>query len=59
MNAVMNLRVSYNAGNFLNSRGPVSFSRRTVLHGFGVLETAVLHRQREMCSGILRASLSS
>ena len=32
-NAVMNLRVSLNAGNFLSSSGPVSFSRWTVLHG--------------------------
>ena len=30
---VMNLRVPYNAGNFLTSTEPVSFSRRTVLHG--------------------------
>jgi hypothetical protein len=33
VNAVMNLRVQLNAGNFLNSYKPVSFSRRTVLHG--------------------------
>ena len=33
VNAVMNLRVPQNAGNFLNSCKPVSFSRRTVLHG--------------------------
>jgi hypothetical protein len=33
VNAVMNLRVQQNAGNFLNSRKPVSFSRRTLLHG--------------------------
>jgi hypothetical protein len=33
VNAVMNLRVPYNAGNFLNSCRPVSFSRRTLLHG--------------------------
>jgi hypothetical protein len=32
-NVVMNFRVPYNAGNFLNSRKPVSFSRRTLLHG--------------------------
>jgi hypothetical protein len=32
-NAVMNLRVPYNAGTFLNSCKPVSFSRRTLLHG--------------------------
>ena len=33
VDAVMSLRVSYNAGNFLTSSKPVSFSRRTVLHG--------------------------
>ena len=33
VNVVMNLRVPYNAGNFLTSSEPVSFSRRTLLHG--------------------------
>jgi hypothetical protein len=33
LNAVMNLRFPLNAGNFLNSCKPVSFSRRTLLHG--------------------------
>ena len=33
MNAVMNLQVPYNAGNFLTSCELVRFSRRTVLHG--------------------------
>jgi hypothetical protein len=33
VNSVMNLRVSYNAGNFLTGFKPVSFSRRTLLHG--------------------------
>jgi len=33
LNAVMNLRLPYNAGNFLTSWGPVSFSRRILLHG--------------------------
>jgi hypothetical protein len=33
VNAVMNLPVPQNAGNFLTSRKPVSFSRRTLLHG--------------------------
>jgi hypothetical protein len=32
VNAVMNLRVPQNAGNFLTSEGPVSFSRRILLH---------------------------
>jgi hypothetical protein len=33
VSAVMNLRVPKNAGNFLTSCKPVSFSRRTLLHG--------------------------
>jgi hypothetical protein len=33
VNAVMNLRVPYNAGNFLTSCKPVSFSRRILLYG--------------------------
>jgi hypothetical protein len=33
MNAVMNLRVTYNAENFLTSCKPVGFPRRTLLHG--------------------------
>jgi hypothetical protein len=33
VSAVMNLRVPQNAGNFLTSLRPVSFSRRTLLHG--------------------------
>jgi hypothetical protein len=33
VNAVMNVRVQKNAGNFLTGSKPVSFSRRTVLHG--------------------------
>jgi hypothetical protein len=33
VNAVMNLRAPSNAGNFLTSCKPVSFSRRTLLHG--------------------------
>jgi len=32
VNAVMNLWVPKNAGNFLTSSGPVSFSKRTLLH---------------------------
>jgi len=32
MNAVMNLQVPKNAGNFLTSCKPVSFSRQTLLH---------------------------
>ena len=33
VSAVMNLRVPLNAGNFLTSCKPVSFSRRTLHHG--------------------------
>ena len=33
VNAVMNLRIPKNSGNFLTSREPVSCSRRTLLHG--------------------------
>jgi len=33
VNEVMNLRVPQNAENFLSSWEPVSFSRRTLLHG--------------------------
>jgi hypothetical protein len=33
VDAVMNLRVPYNVGNFLTGYKSVSFSRRTLLHG--------------------------
>jgi hypothetical protein len=33
VNAVMNLRVPPNAGNFLTGEGTICFTRRTVLHG--------------------------
>jgi hypothetical protein len=33
VNAVMNLPVPYNAGNFLTSWEPLRFSGRTLLHG--------------------------
>ena len=36
VNAVMNLRVLHNAGNFLNSGRPVSFSGRTLLYAVSV-----------------------
>jgi hypothetical protein len=32
LNAVLNLQMPQNAVNFLTSRGPVSFSERTLLH---------------------------
>jgi len=34
VNAIMNLRISQIPGSFLTSRGPVSFSGKTLLHGF-------------------------
>jgi len=33
VNAVMNIRFPQNAGNFLNSRKPVSLSRSSLHHG--------------------------
>ena len=33
VSAVMNLQVPWNAGNFLTSYEPVSFSKRTLHHG--------------------------
>ena len=33
VNAVMNLRLPYNAGNFLTGWKPVSFFRRSLFHG--------------------------
>jgi hypothetical protein len=38
VNAVMNLRVPENAGNFLSSSGRFSFSGRILLHGVSKLE---------------------
>jgi len=35
VSAVMNLRVPFNAGNFLTSCKPLSFSRRSLHHGVG------------------------
>ena len=41
VSAVMNLRVPWNAGNFLTSCKPVSFSRRTLYHGVSINAEAV------------------
>ena len=38
VSAVMNLRVAWNAGNFLTSCKPVSFSRRTLHRGVSMLK---------------------
>jgi len=40
VNAVMNVRVPKNTGNFLTSCGTVSFSRRTLLHGVNLFNDA-------------------
>ena len=45
VSAVMNLRVPYSVGNFLTSLKPVSFSRRTVLHGLYDLGKVSITRQ--------------
>ena len=42
VSAVMKLRVPWNAGNFLTSCKPVSFSRRTLHHG--------LNKYRDVCT---------
>jgi hypothetical protein len=44
VNAVMNLRVPQNAGNFLTSCKPVSFSRRTLLHGVSMFGNEQAYR---------------
>ena len=43
MNAVTNLRVPQNSGDFLTSCKPVSFSRRTMLRGVSELSKCVYH----------------
>ena len=43
MNAVMNLRVPYNAGNFLTSWEAVNFSRRTLLRGVSKVKGATFY----------------
>jgi hypothetical protein len=44
VSAVMNLQLPENAGNFLTSSEPVSFSRRTLLHGRSKLAIQILIR---------------
>jgi hypothetical protein len=41
VNTVMKLQVTLQAGNFLTSRVAISFSRRTLLHGFVLLESNI------------------
>ena len=72
VSAVMNLRVPWNAGNFLGSCKPISFSRRTLHHGVGKWPSTDLKfaltvydgsavrqwgKERGMCSGLLRLSV--
>jgi len=45
VSAVMNLQVPCNAGNFLTSYKPVSFSRRTLHHGVSLRRTTHIHSQ--------------
>jgi hypothetical protein len=47
MNAVKNLKFPRNVGNYLTSRGPVSFSRRTLLHGVRVTLSCVKGEKKE------------
>jgi hypothetical protein len=57
VNVVMNLRVTYNAGNFLTSLEPVSFSRRTLLHG--VSKYLIRRHDRDHDRAVLRSIPSS
>jgi hypothetical protein len=53
VNAVMNLRVPENAGNFLSSLGRFSFSGRTLLHGvskYYYIEVHSVDREKNSCS---------
>ena len=54
VSAVMNIRVPWNAGNFLTSCKQVSFSRRTLHHGVSKYSTFLCHLKK---SYILRKSL--
>ena len=49
VSAVMNLRVPWNAGIFLTSCKPVSFSRRTVHHGVSKYEESLRKSQKQLC----------
>ena len=43
LNAIVNLLVPSNGGNFVTGSKPVSFSRSTLLHGVGVRDSS--HRK--------------
>ena len=52
VSAVMNLRVPWNAGNFLTSCKPVSFLRRTLRHGVSKSKDILPHALPELLSMI-------
>jgi len=52
VSAVMNLRVPWNAGNFLTNCKPVSFSRRTLHHGVSK-KNLIDYSVRELCHFLL------
>ena len=54
VNAVMNLWVPNNAGNFLTSRELVSFSRRTLLHVASICTVYTKHRCKQSKSDITK-----
>ena len=43
VSVVMNFRFPWNAGNFLTSCKPVSFSRRTLHHGLSISKISTVH----------------
>jgi hypothetical protein len=51
VNAVMNLRVPQNVGNFLTSWETVSFSERTLLRGGSFLTPQIFRRVRKIVKG--------
>jgi hypothetical protein len=48
VNTVLNVRVPYNAGNFLINCKPVSFSRGTLLHGVSIGSPMMVVNGRNM-----------
>ena len=62
VSAVMNLRVPWNARNFLTSCKPVSFSRRTPHHGVNkqviILQVVANHQHKRLCYKEFEHSLS-
>ena len=53
VSAVMNLRVPWNAGNFLTSCRPVSFSRRTLYRGVSICMLLVPHMDIVIQAGFI------